>query len=172
MTEHRFCCWASELRDIKTCYDTSPIDPSAQKAPIISTDTQIICSDLRRSTDSAMRLFDRFDESTALFREAELPDLPVIPLIGPSKMILALSRFSWGLGRSKGCESFKDFRARYDRAADALIDRHSLSGAPVVLMGHAFLNHYIAKALHRQRWSGPRVPDARHWAVSQYHPPT
>lgn len=160
---------ASELRDLIACYDRSSVKPPEMNPVELPEGTVIMCSDLRRSTDSAMLAFNRFDTSDPLFREAELPDLPALPFRS-ANVLLALSRISWSLGRSTGCESFSQFRVRCETAASALIDRHHQTGAPIILVGHGFLNHYVAKELCRRGWKGPRSPSARHWAVSVYRP--
>ena len=161
-----------EVRDLVACYNRSPIKPPRQKATEPHQGTVILCSDLPRSQESATLLFGRFDRSDALFREGEMPDLPAFPFAFPASLILATSRILWQLGRSDNCESFDDFRSRCETAADFLIDQHERTDAPVILVGHATLNHFLSKALRRRGWTGPRIPSTRHYAASEFQAPS
>lgn len=161
----------SDVRELVACYNRSPVKPPETKPDEPPQGTTILCSDLPRSQESAMLLFGRYDRCNALFHEGEMPDLPALPFAVPPSLILATSRILWQFGRSKNCESFADFRTRCEGAAGLLIDQHTHTGARVILVGHATLNHYLSKALRRRGWSGPRIPSTRHYAASVFTPP-
>lgn len=155
----------SNVRDAVSLYDRSPVMPPDGLVFGDLENAWIVCSDLSRSTESALLAFGRFDEKDSRFREAELPDVSGIRI--RASIQIGFARGLWLLGRSKGCESFRDFRVRCDRAAEVLI-AYDADGKDVVLVGHGLLNRYIASALRKRGYAGPRVPGSVHWGRSSY----
>lgn len=158
-----------ELRAHITGYNSAPIMPPPADLPPLCDTPFILCSMLRRSTDSAALRFGRHDHIDALFNEAGLPDIPLPPL--PATVLMLLARISWFLGRDKGCESYAALKNRAQEAALALI-KTSEDHKCVVLVGHGILNRSIAKYLLKAGYSGPKRPASKHWACTAYTPAT
>ncbi len=85
----------------------------------------------------------------------------------PLKYWVILLRSLWFLGFSKNTESISVAKARAKQASEKLIEladeHHS-----VLLVGHGFLNYFVAKELQKQNWKGPRSPGKKYWAYSTY----
>lgn len=43
-----------------------------------------------------------------------------------------------------------------------------LVGLFQAMVGHGFLNYFVAKELQKQNWKGPRSPGKKYWAYSTY----
>lgn len=164
--------WAqsSALRRLIGEYDTAPLRTGPVPAIAVDPDALIVCSDLRRSTASALAVFGRFDVSDSIFREADLPDLPRLGVSMPPAVLFAVARVLWIMGRTQGGELRTEFTHRCAEATGVLI-RHHAEGKDVVLMGHGILNRGIAKHLRQRGFEGPRPPGASHWSVARFHPP-
>jgi len=160
---------AHELRSYIEDYNSAPIIPPTTGCPPLCDAPFVLCSSLRRSTDSAGLRFGRHERSDAIFNEAGLPDVPLPPL--PAAVLMLLARISWFLGRSKGCEPYAAFKTRVQDAALALIDL-SKDHKCVVLVGHGMLNRSIAKYLLSAGYTGPKRPASKHWACTAYSPAT
>ena len=137
-------------------------------ADLIDRHNCIVCSDLPRSVQSAQALgADFICLSSALFREMNLPYFDRAPIRLPLKHWVILLRSLWFLGFSKNTESISNAKARAKLASERLIDlateHHS-----VLLVGHGFLNHYIARELRENSWVGPRSPGKGYWEFATY----
>ena len=127
----------------------------------------VVCSDLRRSRDSAAALGFVPQQVDALYREAELPVLawrgPRLPL----GVWLLACRLSWLLGYSPHVEPRAALQQRANLAAAQLIATAQQHGQ-VVLLGHGILNTFIAKALAQKGWHSPHPAPKKHWHFSTY----
>lgn len=128
----------------------------------------VVCSDLKRSLESARALgCVDIHCSDALFREVTLPHFN-----GGS---LVLSADAWGfllrglsiVGFSRNGESFAMARARAKRASATLIEQACIHNS-VLLVGHGFINYLIAKELLANNWTGPVKPGGRYWQHGIY----
>ena len=127
-----------------------------------------VCSDLTRSIESAKALgFSRVHLSDPVFREVAIPHF--------NKGSLTMSVNTWGVllrgmsvfGFSKNGESLSMAKKRAKIAASALIDMaHSHKSA--MLVGHGFINYFIAKELLSRNWSGPSKPGGSYWEYGVY----
>jgi broad specificity phosphatase PhoE len=128
----------------------------------------LVCSDLRRSLDSARAAApERSPVPNRLFREAELPTDVRTSLALSASTWARLVRGLWLTRICSGGESLAAFRRRCAQAAD-LLEELANTNASVFLMGHGFLNLQIARELRRRGWRGPRWPSSRHWAATTY----
>lgn len=117
--------------------------------------TLVYTSDLPRSINTAHYIFDSLNikiSSNPLFSEFDLNILK-IPLIKLStKKWFFISRIAWALGIKNQARSFKEEKSRAKNASTILEKNHALN-TTIVLVGHAFMNRYIKKALEEKNWT-------------------
>lgn len=161
---------ASQLRDTKATYDTSSIiDTPDQGAVDHATSHNItVCSHLPRSISSARALgIDEIHTTDSLFREADLPHFDHGRLKLPANGWVTLLRLLSLFGYAKNGESLRDTRRRAADAAHQLIEL-ATAHQSVLLIGHGFINIFIAKVLLAEKWQGPSRPGSDYWARSVY----
>jgi hypothetical protein len=162
-------------KDFKTwIYDYDHVDlcensyPSPEVIGLAKNSRFIVCSNLKRSTESAKKLgVEKVYRSEPIFREMQIPyiSVPIIRL--PAKMWSNIFRALWFCGFSKNTESL--FNANR-RAKDAAIELEKIAeeNGSVLFVGHRFLNMYIAKHLISKGWSGPRNPSPAFWSYGVF----
>ena len=162
-----------KLRDIKKlakAYDFAGIigTPPEGAMLLIKDNGFIVCSDLRRSIESAKVLgATTIHSSDSMFREMSLPFFDSGSIKLPIKLWIAILRIFWFLGFSKNAESFFVSLKRAKIATQKLIE-FAEQYDKVLLVGHGFLNHYIAKELLLNGWIGPSNPGRKYWEFSTY----
>ena len=139
--------FAAQVQRSGIVTDSAP-DPTvrhqAQMAGIL------VCSDLRRSLDSARAVApERAAMPNRLFREAELPTSFGTSLALRASTWAMLMRAFWFGRICSGSESVAAFRQRARQATD-LLEELAAASASVFLMGHGFLNLQIARELRRR----------------------
>ncbi len=150
--------------DSATITDEPPEDCVAQ----VSQHLFVVCSDLTRSLDSAAALgVKRVDISERLFREMNLPYFDKVSIRLPLKIWVIILRSLWFMGFAKNSESYHTARMRAKAAADRLIELAS-EHRSVLLVGHGFINHYIAKELLGKGWVGPSNSGRKYWEYATY----
>ena len=159
-------CRSSALRQVVNAYDAGAVIVPTQLPSAVRPDL-VIVSTKSRSEQSAKMLFGGFDERSDLFREAELPDLPFVPIHLPAILWLVTARLVWRLGWRQNCESHADFKRRAEMAARHLVGRCA-DGRSVALMGHAILNREIARVLRRDGFRGLESLSRAHWSASNF----
>ncbi len=128
----------------------------------------IVCSDLHRSIASADALeVTTIDLSLQIFREVSLPHFTHSPIKLPLKVWVVILRALWLFGFSRNAESLGTARARAKAASNQLIQL-AMEHDSVLLVGHGFLNHFIAKELRAKNWSGPLSPGKKYWELGSY----
>ena len=142
---------ATAFRTATNLYDTAPIAQFESPHPVPQCDF-VIASSLRRSRETALSLFGAMDVSDDLFREAELPEMPLWPFRAKPTTFFAIARIFWLLGRSTDCETQPAFDTRVARAAD-ILERAAQDHEVVGFIGHGFLNRYLLKALRIRGFS-------------------
>jgi broad specificity phosphatase PhoE len=159
-----------EIEALEKEYDSATIKdrPPADSIAQASQHLYVVCSDLPRSVDSATALgVEQVDLSEKLFRELNLPYFDKLSLRLPLGVWVVILRGLWFLGFSKNSESYRRAKSRAREAASRLIglaqEHHS-----VMLVGHGFLNHYIAKELLSRGWLGPASPGKKYWQYGTY----
>jgi broad specificity phosphatase PhoE len=161
---------AKEIGGVIKGYDLSGIKDSPPKKAIeeLSDIQSVVCSDLKRSIDSAKALgFDNILRSKPIFREVATPHFKT----GEFSMSLD----SWGIflrvisifGFSRNGESLAMAKRRAKEATSELISiaEEKMS---VVLVGHGFINYFIAKELLSRKWVGPSNPGGEYWDYGTY----
>lgn len=169
--EVQFDKWAwsssSNLRRLVEHYNSQPIINPTKPLSSGKVFDVVVCSKLPRSILSAKTLFQKSDISNQLFNEAELPELPPLPLKLPAIILLVISRAMWRYGADKNCESYAAFRARAKDAARELVEL-SEANTNVAFVGHAFINLFISHELLQLGFDGPKTPTRKHWAGTVY----
>ena len=169
-----------ELGKISTCefhrwieaYNSASLDvthkPSKQVVEIANHYNVIVCSDLRRSIESASVLGVKDIHCIdAIFREVELPyaRLPS-PKLVPGVWFV-LYRTLWFIGYAANCESVSLARQRAAIAANRLHNK-ALRNNTVFCIGHSIFNSFIAKELLTKGWQGSTSIFSKHWEISEY----
>ena len=160
-------------RDIKELirnYDLSGISgepPKIAKQKAASCNV-VVCSDFARSIESAKALgFENIHRTDPVFREVATPHF--------ENGSLKMSVRAWGVllrsmsvfGFSRNGESLAMAKKRAKIAATVLIDiAHTHKSA--LLVGHGFINYFIAKELLSLNWIGPSKAGSNYWEYVVY----
>jgi len=128
----------------------------------------VVCSDLARSSESAVALgVRRVGVCDVMFRELEMPyadwRYPRLSLVTWA----VLFRMMWALGYSANAESILEGRARAMLCAERLAGMAAEHGT-VAFVGHGALIWFIARKLKALGWSGPRRAPREHWGFGVY----
>jgi len=123
---------------------------------------QIICSELKRSSDSVLLYDKTIDIKDSLFNEADLPyanwGLVKLPLIAWA----FLFRFMWLFGYEENGESLTKAKQRAIKATDLLV-KSSEKNISVTLLGHGLINRLIAKELVSRGWTAQNKMGTKNW---------
>ena len=160
----------SDFRSLESAYDASGIvgHPPEESQNLIYQHRCIVCSDLPRSIQSAKALgASAIHFSSQMFREMNLPYFDNVPIRLPLKYWVVLLRGLWFLGFSQNTDSISVAKSRAIRASENLIEL-AAEHQSVLFVGHGFINHYVAKELLRNRWTGPRSPGKKYWQFGTY----
>ena len=163
---------ASEIAGLIEQYNRSGINdslsPPATTIEIASTCEAVVCSNMRRSQESAAILGkNRIHHIDPIFREA---DLPYHHWLRPKLSVFTwflLFRGLWFLGYSKNGESIVQAKQRAQSGSQLLIQFAQQHGS-VLFVGHGVINNLIAKALLNSGWQGPQKPGVQYWDCSVY----
>jgi broad specificity phosphatase PhoE len=161
---------ANEISGVIEGYDLSGIKDKPPKITIdrVSSVSAVVCSDLKRSIESAKALgFSKIHQSRALYREVATPHFK-----GGE---FSMSLYKWGVflrvisifGFSRNGESLSMARIRAIEAASELVNL-AKEKKSVLLVGHGFINYFIAKELLRKKWLGPSKPGGGYWEYGTY----
>lgn len=160
----------SEIRSLVKIYDSAGIigNPSAESLNLAGQHDYVVCSDLPRSLQSASAIgATTVHLSDSVFREMNIPYFDNLSITLPIRLWAVVLRGLWFLGFSKNTESITEAKYRAKLASEKLIElaaeHHS-----VLLVGHGFLNHYVAKELLANNWKGPSTPGKKYWEFSTY----
>ena len=165
ITSHEFL---QGLELYKRCGILRTSKPETDKLEKFSQFPVIVSSDLKRSLESAM-LFTQPDQIIIdpLFREIDddfflIPWLKLAPRTWSTIFILM-----WYFGAFRFKKSFSNGRRDANNCAQILTKLAKKHGR-VLLVGHGFMNTYIAKALIASGWSGPKLPGKSYWGYGVY----
>jgi broad specificity phosphatase PhoE len=161
---------ARELPNIVQNYNESGIaglPPPAAAQMALRCDA-VICSDLRRSLHSAEVLgIKNVNVIDALFREVAIPHFTngaiELPVSAWGVILRTLSIF----GFSRNGESLSMARTRAKEAAAQLV-KIAHNHERIMLVGHGFINYFIAKELLSNNWIGPSRPGQDYWEYGVY----
>ncbi len=131
-------------------YDNSDIKSSFLKKDevreVLDEADILICSKLKRSTQS-LGIFDKVAfETSDIFNEAQLPYFNSSLLKLNPKVWLVFFRILWFFGYSGNCESYKKTKTRAKLAAKRLLQLVQENNT-IVLVGHGIMNKFIQKEL-------------------------
>jgi len=159
-----------DIKEIIKNYDLSGISeapPVGAKVKAVTCNVAV-CSDFNRSIESAKALgFKDIHKIDPVFREVATPHFKS----GSFKMSVS----AWGVllrsmsvfGFSRNGESLSMAKKRAEVAASALIEiSHAYES--VLLVGHGFINYFIAKELLSRNWVGPSKPGGSYWEYGVY----
>ncbi len=165
VTAANFAHWVDTYNSAGLSGNSKPPDNIIS---ISSNCNTIVCSELKRSIDSAIALKGPVIHLTdRLFNEAELPVANWKYFKLSPKLWSVFFRICWILGYSGNGESLKQARMRAQRSAE-ILEKLSVTNNCVLLVGHGVYNRLIADELRKSGWKGPRHPDSRHWAYTVY----
>jgi broad specificity phosphatase PhoE len=155
-----------------TRYDAAPLRPESlppdRLLEALASVTLVAASDLRRARESALRAAPRLvPVIDPLYREAPLPIMRLLPVVMQARRWSVIARIAWYFGASGGRESLRDVRGRADAAAAALTG-FSAGHEAIALFAHGMFNRFLAHALLRRGWRGPRSPASAYWGFSTY----
>ena len=131
----------------------------------------VITSDLTRSIESANLIIQNRNTKVvteALFREIELP-VPWRNLkvkMRPNSWAV-IFRFLWFCGYARQYEPLAEAKLRAKKASERLV-QYAEEHKSVVLVGHGFINRFIAVELKKMGWKGERKATAKHWHCTTY----
>ena len=159
-----------DIPEIVRNYDLSGISgvPPIEAKEKALTCNVAVCSDLSRSIESARALgFEEIHLSNSVFREVAIPHF--------NNGSLSMSLSSWGVflrclsvfGFSRNGESLSMAKGRAQKAASVLIEVAEEHGS-ALLVGHGFINYFIAKELLSRNWVGPSKPGGNYWEYGAY----
>ncbi|WP_415878220.1 histidine phosphatase family protein [Methylomonas sp. TEB] len=161
---------AREIGEIIRNYDLSGIaDEAPENAKQRASACHVaVCSDFIRSLESARALgFADVLLSDPVFREIATPHF--------KQGSLTMSVNAWGIllrcmsviGFSRNGESLSMAKRRAQVAASVLIDM-AHEHQSVLLVGHGFVNYFIAQELLARNWVGPTKPGGGYWEYGVY----
>ncbi len=129
----------------------------------------VVCSDLPRSFDSAIKLGveNKVILNSSIFNEAGMPVGHCKYLKFSPKIWSVFFRMLWLFGYSTNSESFKEAKVRASIAAKILV---ILAGKHkrVLFVGHGVFNRLLVKELRLLSWSGSKNPGSKYWSHAVY----
>ncbi|MES9861226.1 MAG: histidine phosphatase family protein [Candidatus Thiodiazotropha sp. LLP2] len=161
---------ANALNEIVKSYDLSGIvgTPPKEVLSAVKGNHFVVCSHLLRSIESAKSLgYGEECIQEPLFRETAIPHFNSGRITLPIGVWVVILRVLWLFGFSRNGESLANLKLRARQAAVKLIqlaEEHQ----NVLLVGHGFINHFIAKELRKKGWFGPLKPGKEYWEYAIY----
>lgn len=157
--------WIDAYNQADIDYNTVPTESALNEAKQCNF---IITSQLKRATHSAKILQHPTPHlSDALFQEFDLPYRHISFIKLPPEIWAAIFRITWFLGFSLNAESYYEAKLRASSAADNLI-KYAKQHGSVLLVGHGFMNKYIAKELTKRGWNNTKKANHSHWGYGVF----
>lgn len=161
---------SAEIGNLVKLFDGCGIidEPPNEIKQLASIDNIIFCSNLSRSIESAKALKQCESYITnQVFKEVLLPYFDINKIKIPVKIWLVLFRLLSIFGFAKNGESLLMAKRRAKLAAEILIEA-AKSHKVVLLIGHGFINRFIAKELLFNGWVGPAKTATNYWGHDVY----
>lgn len=161
---------ASDLPHIIESYNRSGITdaPPDYAKEIAYSCSAVICSDLPRSILSAKALgFKEIYMCNPMFREVAIPHINDGSITLPLNIWATIFRTLSVFGFASNGESLTMAKNRASFAASNLVEI-AHSQARIMLVGHGFINYFIAKELLSNKWIGPSKPGSDYWSYGVY----
>ncbi len=128
----------------------------------------IVASDFKRSLESASVLSHRNSIIVdPIFREVERPYVRIPFFRLRPRTWSHIYILLWFCGFLGSQSSFKEAKSRAKHCATKLTQLAEEHGK-VLVVGHGFINAYIAKELRSLGWNGPGIPSKRYWEFAVY----
>lgn len=165
-------CSAIELKPLIREYTNSGLNPhskpTSEAISVSKTCKSVVCSDLRRSIESAKAIeVPRIDLIDSVFRESDLPHAqwryPKLTLF----TWFLFFRAMWFLGYSNNGEQISVAKHRAE-IASAILKRLAVEQGSVMLIGHGIFNRLLSKQLRSNGWVGPINPGNNYWEYGVY----
>ena len=159
-----------DLGGLAKSYELSGIigNPPIESISVVQGSPVFVCSHLTRSIESAKALgCSEAHIKDPLFDETPIPHFNGGRLPMPVTAWIVLLRIMWLFGFSRNGESLIDAKRRAKKAAERLIEL-AAAHQNVLLVGHGFINHFIAQELKRRGWIGPSKPGSGFWGYGIY----
>lgn len=133
----------------------------------------IVASPAPRAHETARALAANRDiVIDVIYAEAPLPAPWILPYIQMSPVIWGITaRFTWWLGYAGGGESRYEAELRAREAADRLIELAADGDGDVLLCGHGWFNHMMARELKRRGWIKIKGGGERLWGHNTFASP-
>jgi broad specificity phosphatase PhoE len=161
---NKFEEWIRAYNNARLCADSAPTEDAVALSANVKA---VVCSHLPRSLESAQRLGLKPTITDSIFREMEMPHWSFAsPALSPN-IWAVLFRLCWFAGFTANAESFKDAKARANKATNQLINI-AREHHQVIFIGHGLLNRFIAKTLLANGWIGNKNPGKKYWEYGVY----
>jgi hypothetical protein len=165
---------ARMLKSWENAYNSAPINQEIPQDENVhqafTTVDYVVCSTLRRTSDSVELLGISVDESNALFNEATIPTLQGTRLkLKPTNWLVLFRILSlFGIGR--WARTFKQTKEDARSATQRLLEI-SQEHRHIILMGHGVMNWMIRKELKKKGWKSKGKDAHGNWGVTtlQFH---
>ena len=139
------------------------LNPELESIEIAKSCNVVLCSDLKRSLNSARILgVSEVSSIEHKLREMEMPWGKITNLKMKPEYWAVLFRILWFFGYSKNSESFKEAKLRAAHAA-SLLESTATENGSVLFVGHGMLNRYIAKYLVENGWLVRKKVGSNYW---------
>lgn len=161
---------AKDLGATARSYDMSGIadTPPRETVEAVQGGHLVVCSHLPRAIESAKALgFSEVHVKEPLFCETAIPHFGSGSVPLPVGVWIVVLRVLWLFGFARNGESLIDARKRAGQAAERLIELAE-EHQNILLVGHGFVNHFIANELKKRGWVGPSKPGKGHWGYGIY----
>ena len=163
---------ASEFQDCLDIYNRCGLSersrPDDAVLNFLKNHEAIVASDFKRSLESASVLSHRDSIIIdPMFREVERPYVQIPFFRLHPRTWSTIYILLWLLGFLNSASSFKEAKSRAKHCATKLIQLAEEHGK-VLVVGHGFINAYIAKELRSLGWNGPGIPSKRYWEFGVY----
>lgn len=165
ITANQFRFWVESYNNASLCEHSSP---SEQIKILASTCNAVMCSNLKRSIESANQLgVTKPYKIEHNLREMEMPSAAMgLIKLSPS-LWSVIFRALWVCGFSSNSESFSQAKIRANSAAEFIINI-AKEKQSVLFLGHGLLNHYIAKHLLSNGWKCLQKPGSYYWSYGVF----
>lgn len=153
-------------------YNSSPLsefsEPALELQKLAQDCKCIVCSDLRRSIESAKRLGkEKILLRSPQFSEAGMPYPNSVAFSLRPHVWAAIFRVLWLLGYSSNTESYARTKIRAAQASSELA-KLSKDHGHIMYMGHGIFNRLIVKELLKNGWQGSKHPSGEYWGFTVY----
>jgi len=154
----KFQDWIEEYNNCDIIFDKTVF----KNKEIVENSDVIICSNLKRSIQSAKFFNKEILINDEIFNEVEIPYPKWSILKLSPNMWLIIFRILWFLGYSKNCESYKNAKQRAKKAASKLT-KLAKEYNKIILFGHGIFNRLILREMISRDWKIMKKIESQNW---------